>query len=463
MRARFVKAGKAGMARTAMAVALSTGLVAGGAMLGATPAFAKKEEKAAPLKLSSGFTKVAGPLQKALQGAAGSSEVKAAGDDPAKLGAALANEKTMLDQAFAAASTPDDKFVAGQFAVNLGAIAKDPSIQLRGLKAMIESGKPEGQDMAKYNYFAGSISYQQKDYASAEKYLQAAVDQKFSGADVGGLLAETYFADNKPAQGLDALKSAIAAKQAAGAQAPENWYKRGMSVAYQNKMGPQAIEWAQMLVKADPSPLNWLNAGQITREFAGTDYTNQESLDLGRLLLRAGALKNDPKFVAREYVDYVQAADPRRLPGEVVKVINAGIADGALSTSDTFVSDSLAQAKGRIPADKASLVGLESDARKAASGVTAMAAGDAFLSYDQPAKAEEMYQLALTKGGVETERVETRLGIAQVDEGKYADAEATFGKITGPRKQLADLWTIYAEQKAKGAAAPAAPAAAPAS
>ncbi|MDE2561227.1 MAG: hypothetical protein KGL48_03170 [Sphingomonadales bacterium] len=458
MRARFVKAGKAGMARTAMALALSTGLVAGGAMLGAAPALAK-EEKPAPLKLSPGFTKAAGPMQKALQEAAGSADVKAAGEDPAKLGAALAKEKTMLDQAFAAASTPDDTFVAGQFAVNLGSIAKDPAIQLRGLKAMISSGKPQGQDLAKYNYFAGSLAYQAKDYASAETYLQAAVDQHFAGADVGGLLAETYFADNKPQQGLESLKAAIAAKQAAGTPAPENWYKRGMSVAYQNKLAPQAIEWSQMLVKADPSPINWLNAGQVTREFAKPEFTSQESLDLGRLLLRSGGLNNQPKFVEREYVEYVQAADPRRNPGEVVKVINAGVAAGALNASDTFVSDALSQAKGRIAGDKASLAGLESDARKAANGMTAMAAGDAFLSYDQPAKAEEMYQLALSKGGVETERVETRLGIAQADQGKYADAQTSFARVTGARKALADLWTIYAQQKAAPAPAPAAPAA----
>lgn len=465
MRARFAKigmtetgkasAGRAGFARTAMAVALSAGLAAGGVAFGAAPALAK-EAKAPAVKLSAGFSKAAGPLQGALQKTAEKPEVKAAGDDPAKLAAALANEKTMLDQAFAAAETPDDKFVAGQFAVNLGSIAKDPAIQRRGLVSMIESGKAEGQDLAKYNYFAGSLDYQAKDYASAEKYLSAALQGGFTGADVGPLLAEAYFSDNKAAQGLDTLKAAIAAKKSAGAAVPENWYRRGIGVAYQAKMGPQAIEWAEMLVRANPSALSWLNAAQFVREFGGTGFTNQESLDLGRLLLRSGGLNSEPKYVEREYIEYVQAADPRRLPGEVFKVVNAGIAAGALPASDPFVADALSQAKGRIAADKASLPGLESDARKAPTGVTAMAAGDAFLSYDMAAKAEEMYQIALTKGGVETERVETRLGIAQVDQGKYADAKATFAKVTGTRASLAGLWSLYVDVKAAGPAAPAA-------
>lgn len=460
MRARFAKIGMTGIARAAVAVAISTGLAAGGVVLGAAPALAKaKEEKGPSIKPSPAFAKVAGPLQGVLQKAPEKPEVKAAGDDPAKLAAALSSEKEMLDQAFAAATTPDDKFIAGQFAINLGSVAKDPAMQYRGLVSMIDSGKAEGADLAKYNFFAGQLAFQSKDYATAEKYLGAALQGGFTGADVGPLLAEAYFADNKAAQGLDTLKAAIEAKRASGAAVPENWYKRGMGVAYQGKMGPQAIEWSEMLVKADPSSLNWLNAAQVVREFSGAEFTSQESLDLGRLMFRSGGLNNDRKYVEREYVEYVQAADPRRLPGEVAKVINAGIAAGVLPANDTFVADSLNQAKGRIAADKASLAGLESDARKAPTGVTAMAAGDAFLSYDQPVKAEEMYQLALTKGGVETERVETRLGIAQADQAKYADAQATFAKVTGPRKALAGLWSLYADIKGSGATPAAAPAA----
>ncbi|WP_338468393.1 hypothetical protein RXV95_07555 [Novosphingobium sp. ZN18A2] len=463
-RATFANIGKAGAARAALAVALSTGLAAGGLAVSAVPAMAKdkKEESKSP-KISAGFRKIAAPLSAALGKAKDKPEVKAAGDDPAKLGAALADEKAMVNQAFTAATSPDDQFVAGQFAVNLGGLAKDPALQRKGLKAMLESGFTPAAEVPKYSYFVGSLAFQAKDYAEAEQYLQKAIDGGYTDSNAGALLAEAYFADNKTQQGLDALKTSIDAHAAAGKPAPAAWYSRGISMAYTAKLGPQAVDWSQMMVKAYPSAINWLNAGQVTREFASPEFTSQESLDLGRLLLRTGALKNDPKYTEREYVEYVQAADPRRLPGEVVKVINDGIANGALPANDTFVADSLKEAKGRIPADKASLPGLEKDARSAANGVTAMAAGDAYLSYDMPAKAADMYQLALTKGGVETERVETRLGIAQVDEGKYDDAKATFAKITGPRKTLAALWTIYANQKASGGAAPAAEAATPAS
>ena len=93
---------------------------------------------------------------------------------------------------------------------------------------------------------------------------------------------------------------------------------------------------------------------------------------------------------------------------------------------------------------------LIADARAAtASAATAMAGGDAFLSYGQAAKAEELYQLALAKPGADTPRLLTRLGIAQADAGNYADAQATFGKVTGPRQPMAQLWQVYVAQKAK--------------
>jgi hypothetical protein len=74
------------------------------------------------------------------------------------------------------------------------------------------------------------------------------------------------------------------------------------------------------------------------------------------------------------------------------------------------------------------------------------------------AKAEELYKLALAKPGVDANRALTRLGIAQFDQRKYVEAQASFAKVTGPRMPLARLWGGYAASKAN----PPAPAPAPA-
>jgi len=235
------------------------------------------------------------------------------------------------------------------------------------------------------------------------------------------------------------LDAAIAKR---GAAAPEDWIRKGIVVAYKGKLAQEAIGFSNKLVQGYPTKDNWALAIAVVRDMA--QFQNQEQLDLMRLMERTGSWSE-----ARDYFEYIQAADPRRLPAEAMKVIDLGISSGKLQSSDVSVADARSIASGRIAADKASLVGLERDARAAnSSAATAMAGGDAFLSYGDAAKAEALYEIALTKPGADTPRLLTRLGIAQADLGKTAEAQATFAKVTGVRAPIAALWSAYAKSKA---------------
>jgi hypothetical protein len=195
-----------------------------------------------------------------------------------------------------------------------------------------------------------------------------------------------------------------------------------------------------------PSANAWNNSINVVRSLS--QYQSQESLDLMRLMSRTGSLTNE-----RDYIEYIQALDPRRLPGEAQKVIDAGLAAGKLRANDPFVTEAKGIASGRVAADRASLPSLERDARApSASGTTVLGAADAFLSYGDAAKAESLYTIAAGKAGSESDRALTRLGIAQLDQGKVAEAQASFAKVQGPRKPIAQLWSAYAAQKAGGAA-----------
>ena len=78
---------------------------------------------------------------------------------------------------------------------------------------------------------------------------------------------------------------------------------------------------------------------------------------------------------------------------------------------------------------------------------TVMATGDTLLGLGRPADAETFYTKALSMPSADTAMVSTRLGIAQFDQGKFAEAEATFEKVEGPRAPIANLWAIYATQQ----------------
>jgi hypothetical protein len=429
------------ISRAALGAALALGLASGGALL-ATPAAAK--DKPAKLQMTAGFQKLAAPLQAALADAKTRSDVVAAKGNPAALATALAKEKADLEAVFAAVGNEDDRLVAGQFALQLGGLAEDQALQRRGIDAMLQSGKVAAADVPKLQFYSGQLAYVAKDYATARKMLQASIDGGYTENDPHALLAEAYLAEGQTQQGLTVLQQAIAQHKASGKAVPESWYKRGLSAAYKAKAAAAAGTFGAGLVEAYPSQQNWGAAITIIREIGGIPA--QDMVDLLRLMGRTNSYAEP-----RDYIEYIQAADPRRLPGEVMQIIQA--AGSKLPANDPTVADAKAIASERIAAVKASLPTLERDARSPkATAVTALASGDAFLSYGDAATAEALYTIALSKPGVDQPRTLTRLGIAQVDQGKYAEAQATFAKITGPRKPIAELWAAYAASKAKPAA-----------
>ena len=450
----------------ARAALLAIGLMTGTATLSTTVMAAPAAPK---MNFTKPFAAVAGPLSKALEdlkkaptfiaaqgkvtaatsalqqarGTAAIAQARSAREAAvAELRATMTAQISQLEGVFAAIGNQDDRLMAGQIATNLGSMALDPALQRRGVVAMIESGKVSPADLPKFQYYAGSLAYDVKDYAAARAGLQAAVSAGYHDNDADALLAEAYLSDNQVPQGLAVLKQAIAQRNSTPSKAPAGWYRRGLGAAYKANLLDQATDFAISLVKAYPTSDNWSGAITVVREIG--KFPAQETLDLMRLMGRTNSYAEE-----RDYVEYIQAADPRRLPGEVLKVIEAGVAAGKLRATDTFVSEARGIANMRIAADRASLVGLERDARSpTASAATVGGAADAFLSYGEAAKAESLFNLAMAKPGAEQDRLLTRLGIAQLDQGNYAGSQATFARVGGTRKYLAQLWSIYAGLKA---------------
>jgi len=438
MRGKFASFGRSTAAAT-LAIALSLGTIGA-----AAPAMAKDAPK---VTNSAEFSKVAGPFQKLFNDTA-AKKGKISDDEFKAAAAALVPELAKVEPGV---KSPLDKLIFGDWQRQIGGWTADNALVSKGLQNMLDSGQLQPNLVATVSAMLGQMAYVAKDYPTAIKVLGPLMSNPAIDDAVPQMLAESYASSGQPKQGLDALKTAIAARKAANAAVPEDWYNRGNRIAYTAKLPAESTEWALLLVAAYPTPMNWLGATQLVRNSA-TNFTSQEELDVSRLMDQTGALKLEPKFIEREYVAYLQAIDARRFPGEAVRIAEQGVAVGALKPDDTFVKDVLTQARPRIAADKASLPGLAKDAAAAPSGKVALAAADTFLSYADAAKADELYTLALSKGGVDAEkdRILTRLAIAEIDEGKFADAKANLAKVGGARAPIAQLWAIYADQKAAG-------------
>lgn len=425
--------------RLARQLALAVALAGGTAVL-AVPGFAdaayaqkkKKDEKADAGKpvYSKEFVAAYQPIDTALRAPT----------------ADLAALKPQVLALLPLATSPDEQLALGGMMFNTGINAKDLPLQFQGVELMLASGKVKPEETGKFNLVAFQIANELKQYDKARSYLQKAIDLGYSAPNVSTSdlqmnMAELYFSEDRFTEGLKYLSDAIAAKKAAGQPVDVRWYKRGVSVAYTNEIVPQVYDFVQAWVSDYPTPENWRDAVNLTRNL--NEYDGPVLLDLLRLGKKVGTLKEK-----NDYVFYIESADTRRLPVEVKAVIEDAYANGVIPKgSDSWVEEQFKTASGLIAEDQKALPVLERDANAPTARLrTVIAAGDTFLSYGEYAKAAGFYERSLTMPEVDRNLALTRLGIAQIGAGDIAAARATLAKVEGPRAPIAMLWTAYAEQ-----------------
>lgn len=349
------------------------------------------------------------------------------------------------------AVSPDERQALGGMMFNTGISAKDQALQLQGVDMMLASGKVQPAEAGRFNLVGFQVASSLKQYDQARTYLQRAIDANYTApnitmADLQMNMAELYFGENRNVEGLQYLSDAIAAHKAKGEAVDPRWYRRGVSVAYTNEIVPQVYDFVTAWVTDNPAPENWRDAVNLTRNL--NDFEPQVLLDLLRLGKEVQTLKEKNDFIY-----YIEAADARRLPKEVKDIIDQAAAQGVIPKgSDSWVDEQLKIASGRIAADRAELPALERDANgSGATYRTVVAAGDAFLSYGEFAKAATYYEKSLSLAGVDRNLALNRLGIAQIAAGNAVAARATLAQVEGVRAPIAKLWGAYAAQKEAGA------------
>ena len=401
------------VSKLALAAVLLTGFAT-------APAVAREKPAAAPAGpvLSANYRKAAAPVQEA---------IKAANypDALAKLAAADA-----------VAASPDEKFINAQFRYQITTAQKDTAGQGAAIQAMLDSGAAPAALLPQLNLAAGNAAYQKADYARAAQYLNEAQRLGNNSTDVLLLLAETDFKLNQIPAGLAAVDKAVAASKAAGTKPPEAWYARAASVAYKAKLMAESSRWTRDQVREYPSAQNWRSALVIYRDSGNRD--GQLNLDLYRLMRVTKALDGE-----RDYFEYAALASERGLPGETKAVIDEGTAAGKLPPASRAIAELKAGASAKIAADRASLATSERQAGTSANGRIAVNTADAYLGYGDYAKAIALYRTGMTKGGVDADAVNTRLGIALARSGDKEGARVAFTAVNGARREIAQFWLLW--------------------
>ncbi|GAA5057902.1 hypothetical protein GCM10023208_23860 [Erythrobacter westpacificensis] len=348
-----------------------------------------------------------------------------------------AGARAAIPTMVAAIETPADRNVAGNLILNIGNQLSEPALQRQGLEMMLESGLVAPEQVGQFNWFVGSLAFNAGDYPAARNALQAAVAAGYSDpeADVTALVAESYAREDNYEAAYNTVMEAVAAAEAAGTAPNESWLLSTLQRTYNNDMREEALTASEALVRHHANQTNWVNTLQVVN--ALYELEPEVRVDMYRLMRATDALTQ-----RQEFVRYIEDLDPRVMSNEVQDVLAMGMTAGVFDAADPYYTEVKGIVDTRAPQDRSGIEGIVSDGESGDS-IDAMSAGDVLYSLGDFARAEGMYRMALEKGA-DANTANTRIGIAQAEQGNYAAAIDTFEMVDGSREPVARMWAAYA-------------------
>ena len=404
--------------------ALALGLMTGGAVV-AAPALAQEAEAPAAWapKIGKEEAKALQPIETAVQA-----------QDWAGATAAIAAAQPQVTSA-------DGRYYLGQFMFQIGTGTQNPQMQAQGIDAMIASGGGDPTKQALLYKNQGALAVQAKDFAKAEAAYDRWIQLAPNDPDAQIAVAEVKYRQKKPQEALPLFMRSIEARQAAGQQVPESWYLIALQAALEAKAVPQTQTLARSLLTAYPNEKNWRNGILIYRQ--NNQLDPQTRLDVLRLMRAAKVLERGD-----EYLSLADLLARGNYYAEAKAVLDEAAAAGKVAASNPDAAAIMQSVSGKIAEDRAALPGLEGRARSAANGELAVRLANGYYGHGDYAKAAEFYRVALEKGSVDANVINTRLGMALALAGQKAEAEAALKAVTGQRAGLANYWVLWLNQRA---------------
>ncbi|MDB5667539.1 MAG: hypothetical protein JWL74_489 [Alphaproteobacteria bacterium] len=345
-----------------------------------------------------------------------------------------------LPAAQAASLSPSARYAVGRFELDLGRGTVNAEQQLRGIERILSSGSARPGEIAALLQLQAQIYNDRREYERAEGALNRLAQLQPNDPDTLALLGQLSRTRENSAQALTLFRRSLAASDAAGRRVPESRYKLALALALQGNQRESTADLARRLVAAYPSATNWRDALLSYRDVAQLDAAS--TLDLWRLLRASGALAGE-----RDYLAAANAFDQANLAGEAKAVLDAGVASNMLRASEGLTRTLITRVDGRATTERGGLAARVATGRSAATGAPARTAADLLLAHGRHAEAAELYRLAATKGGEDSDLVNLRLGEALALAGQTVEAQAALQAVAGQRAELARLWLTWLAQR----------------
>ncbi len=345
-----------------------------------------------------------------------------------------------LPAAESAASGPYARYLVASHRFAIAAGRNDPAMQQTAVEALIATGGVPAADLPTLYKARAAFSQRSTDARRHEAGLSAFLQDSPNDVEALTALSEIKETLKKSPEAIRLLDRAIELRRAAGQPVPEGWYKRALRLSYDSKLPAESLKYAKMLVGAYPTAVNWRDAVYVYRTLGNPDPA--AALDAMRLTRTAKALSGE-----RDYLELAQALTSNGLAPESKAVLDEGVAARMVDPAEGQFKALIASSSKEATAQRAGLSARQTKAAAAATGTDALAVADATFATGAYAKAAELYQVALAKGGVDAALVNNRLGIALALAGQKAEAETALRAVSGPRAELASLWLLWLSQR----------------
>ena len=290
---------------------------------------------------------------------------------------------------------------------------------------------------------AGSY-YRGKEYAKAQQwYARYFKEGGTSGAN-RTLMIQTQYLSGDLAGVSKELMAEIQAAERNGATPSEDRINLLMNAAVRQKdVGAEAFA-LERLVTYYPKKEYWVTL--LSRLQRKPNFSDRLSLDTYRLSLATGSMAS-----AADYSELAQLALQAGSGAEAKQVLDKGFAAGVLGTGPEADRHKRLRDLVTKRADEAKKTAADDEktALAAKDGNDLLTIGMNQVYEGQKAKGLQLMQQGIAKGGLKRpEDAKLHLGIAQLQAGENAKAQATFKTVSGAdgTTDLARLWSLYARR-----------------
>jgi len=352
--------------------------------------------------------------------------------------------KSRLDQAAALPNlTPYESFILSQMSVQLGQASNNYELTIKGLEAMIESGRMKPEEKLRFIDAIGTIYYSNiKDYDKAIQWFERYGTESGDKVKERQFIIRSYFLKNDFASTKTEVLKDIEAAKAAGTVPPKDELNLLGNVGIKTKDTELYLQAVEELARYYPTEDYWNDLLNRTRGKKG--YSNRFDLDIARIKAVVVPSKMEPE-------DYAEQAELSVLGGfftEAKIAMDKGYPNGIPAGKDKAALQKIRDSANKGAADDAKNIdsGIPA-AQKSKDGVGLVNLGYNYVTLGQFDKGVDLMKQGIAKGVAKNpDDAKLRLGYALVMAGMKDEAVTVLKTVTGNdgRGDLARYWIMYA-------------------